>query len=124
MILSNIDDSSRFFSKAYEDAESKSHLVLLKYKARIILEYEALGNFHESDPKYIYYISKDQNFEEWYKRKEKDQYKSYEEWYKRKEKGQDTIYKDLEESTFTKQILKESDYDEVSIWKFDKKNEN
>ncbi len=110
MILSNIDDSSRFFSKAYEDAESKSHLVLLKYKARIILEYEALGNFHESDSKYIYYISyisQHQNFKEWYKRKEKDQ---------------DAIYKDLEEkSTFTKPTFEKSDYDEVSIWKFDKK---
>ena len=98
------------FSKAYEEAESKSHLVLLKYKARIILEYEALGIFDKSDAKYIYYISEKQDFERWYKRKDDDQV---------------AIYKDPEEeSTFTKHTFKKSDYDEASIWKFDNQNES
>ena len=48
------------------------------------------------------------------------QSKHFEEWYKNIKSDQSTIYKDFEEkSTFTKHAFKESDYDSVSIWKYD-----
>ncbi|GES94191.1 hypothetical protein GLOIN_2v1562932 [Rhizophagus clarus] len=74
-----------------------------------IVDYEAFHHIHfrhqEPSPRNIYYIGQSKNFVEWYKSRKNDQ-------------GE--IYKDFEEkSTFTKYAFKETDYDKVSIWKFD-----
>ena len=93
----------------YEKAETKGRQTLLRYRANQIADYEALHHIHfhynEPEPKYIYYIGQSKNFEEWYDAR----------------KGiQGAIYRGFEEkSTFTKRTFKKSDYDDVSIWKYD-----
>jgi hypothetical protein len=93
----------------YEEAATKGRQALLRYRANQIADYEALHHIHfrhrEPNPKNIYYIGQSKNFVEWYKSRKSDQ---------------GSIYKDFEEkSTFIKYTFKETDYDKVSIWKFD-----
>lgn len=59
---------------------------------------------HEPDPKYIYYIGRSKNFEEWQESR----------------KDQDTIYKGFE-NRFKTNILKKFIDDKFTIWKY---NEN
>ena len=94
----------------YERAEAKGNQALLKFRANYIADYEAFDPIHfwrpEPEPKYIYYIGQSKNYETWYKNV--------------KEIGKDPIYKDLEEkSIFTKFVFKISNYDHVSIWKYE-----
>ncbi|PKB96310.1 hypothetical protein RhiirA5_435045, partial [Rhizophagus irregularis] len=53
----------------YERAANKGRQALLRFRAKQIADYEALHHIHiwphEPDPKYIYYIGKSKNFEEW-----------------------------------------------------------
>ncbi|RIA86148.1 hypothetical protein C1645_856694 [Glomus cerebriforme] len=98
-----------FMGGVYEEAATKGRQALLRYRANQIADYEALNHIHfrnqEPDPRNIYYIGQSKNFVEWYKSRKNDQ---------------GAIYKDLEEkSTFIKHTFKETDYDKVSIWKFD-----
>jgi hypothetical protein len=92
----------------YEEAATKGRQALLRYRANQIADYEALHHIHfrhqEPNPRNIYYIGQSKNFVEWYKSRKNEQ-------------GE--IYKDFEESTFKKHAFKETDYDQVSIWKFD-----
>ena len=97
----------------YEEAATKGRQTLLRYRANHIADYEALHHIHfwalAPEPKHIYYIGQSKNFEEWYDIRKGDQ---------------GGIYKEFEEkSTFTKHIYKDSDYDHVSIWKYNE-NEN
>jgi hypothetical protein len=100
---------SFIFSGVYARAETKGRQTLLRHRANQIADYEALHHIHfweiEPDPKYIYYVGQSKNFEEWSDAR----------------KGkQNAIYKGFEEkSTFTSRTFKESDYDSVSIWKYD-----
>ncbi|PKK76736.1 hypothetical protein RhiirC2_844931 [Rhizophagus irregularis] len=86
-------------SGVYERAANKGRQALLRFRARQIADYEALHHIHiwprEPDPKYIYYIGKSKNFEEWSNKRE-----------------QCVIYKDFEEkSTYIKHNFQETDYD-------------
>ncbi|CAG8584837.1 21565_t:CDS:10 [Rhizophagus irregularis] len=97
-------------SGVYERAANKGRQALLRFRARQIADYEALHHIHiwprEPDPKYIYYIGKSKNFEEWSNKRE-----------------QCVIYKDFEEkSTYIKHNFQETDYDGNSIWKYNKSN--
>src|SRR5436190_15082348 len=101
-----------FFSGVYGDAATKGRQALLRYRANQIADYEALHHIHfryqEPDPKNIYYIGQSKNFVEWYKNRKNDQ---------------GAIYKDFEEkSASLDHIFKETDYDKVSIWKYDDDN--
>ncbi|CAG8725041.1 17515_t:CDS:10, partial [Rhizophagus irregularis] len=96
----------------YERAETKGRQALLRFRANQIADYEALEHFHfwppETEPKYIYYVGRSKNFQEWYEKKKDDQ-------------GE--IYKDFEEkSTINNQAFIDVDYNDVSIWKFDDNN--
>ncbi|GBB88710.1 hypothetical protein RclHR1_15290001 [Rhizophagus clarus] len=89
----------------YERAANKGRQALLRFRARQIADYEALHHIHfwphEPDPKYIYYVGKSKNFEEWSKKTE-----------------QCVIYKDFEEkSTYIKYNFQKADYDDYSIWR-------
>jgi hypothetical protein len=79
---------------------------LLRYRARQIADYEALYHFHlrphEPDPKYIYYIGRSKNFEEWQEIRKGDQ---------------DTIYKGFENKSKTNTFKKFVE-DKFSIWKY------
>ncbi|PKY16229.1 hypothetical protein RhiirB3_480626 [Rhizophagus irregularis] len=98
-----------FMGGVYEEAATKGRQALLRYRANQIADYEALHHIHfrhqEPNPRNIYYIGQSKNFVEWYKSRKNDQ-------------GE--IYKDFEEkSTIIKHAFNETDYDKVSIWKFD-----
>ncbi len=98
-----------FFSGVYEKAETKGRQTLLRNRANLIADFEALHHIHywnhEPEPKYIYYFGQSKNFEEWYDTRKDDQ---------------GAIYKGFEEkSTFTKRLYKESNYDKRSIWVYD-----
>ena len=89
-----------FFSGVYEKAETKGRQTLLRNRANLIADFEALHHIyywnHEPEPKYIYYFGQSKNFEEWYDTRKDDQ---------------GAIYKGFEEkSTFTKRLYKESNY--------------
>ncbi|CAG8705421.1 11362_t:CDS:10, partial [Funneliformis caledonium] len=95
----------------YGEAATKGRQALLRFRANQIADYEALHHIHfrtqEPEPKYIYYIGQAKNFEEWYKSRKGDR---------------GPIYKEFEEkSTFKRYNFKESNFDKVSIWKFDDK---
>ncbi|UZO23169.1 uncharacterized protein OCT59_015513 [Rhizophagus irregularis] len=97
-----------FMTGVYEKAEIKGRQTSLRLRANHIADYEALHHINfwepEPEPKNIYYFGQSKNFEEWYNTR----------------KNQGSIYKEFEEkSTFTKHIFKESDYDKISIWKYD-----
>jgi hypothetical protein len=97
-----------FFSGVYERAANKGRQALLRFRARQIADYEALHHVYiwprEPDPKYIYYIGKSKNFEEWSSKRE-----------------QCVIFKDFEErSTYIKCSFQEADYDNNSIWEYKK----
>ncbi|PKC06819.1 hypothetical protein RhiirA5_481799 [Rhizophagus irregularis] len=101
-----------FMGGVYERAETKGRQALLRFRANQIADYEALEHFHfwppETEPKYIYYVGRSKNFQEWYEKKKDDQ-------------GE--IYKDFEEkSTINNQAFIDVDYNDVSIWKFDDNN--
>jgi hypothetical protein len=96
----------------YEKAETKGRQALLRFRANQIANYEALHHYyfwhHDTDPKYIYYISQSKNFEEWYNSRKNDQ---------------DPIYKDFEEkTTFTSHVFEEKNYDKYSIWDYEEDN--
>ena len=96
----------------YEKAEIKGRQSLLRDRANLIADYEALDHIHfwnpEPEPKYIYYFGQSKNFEEWYETRKDN-------------KG--AIYKDFEEkSTFTRRISIEKyyyKYDEFSILQYE-----
>ena len=102
-----------FFSGVYEKAEIKGRQTLLRHRAKLIADYEALQHIHywdlESEPKHIYYFG---------------QSKTFEEWYKTREHYEGAIYKDLEKNTFTKHTFKESNYDKYSIWEYYDNDDN
>ena len=94
------------FSGVYTTAETKGRQTLLRQRAILIADYEALHHIHfwnhEPEPKHIYYFGQSKHFEEWYNKRKDDQ---------------GAIYEEFEEKrTFTKHTFKESDYDESSIW--------
>ncbi|GBC04565.1 hypothetical protein RclHR1_05740007 [Rhizophagus clarus] len=93
-------------SGIYEQAATKGRQALLRYRARQIADYEALYHIHlrphEPDPKYIYYIGRSKNFEEWQESRKNDQ---------------DIIYKGFENKSKIN-IFKKFVDDEFSIWKY------
>ncbi|RGB41646.1 hypothetical protein C1646_751942 [Rhizophagus diaphanus] len=94
-----------FMSGVYEEAKIKGRQTLLRHRAIIIADYEALHHIHywnhEPDPKHIYYFGQSKTIEEWYDSRKHDR---------------GAIYKGFEEkSTFTKYIFKERNYDKHSI---------
>jgi hypothetical protein len=98
-----------FFSGVYEEAKIKGRQTLLRHRAIIIADYEALHHIHywnhEPDPKHIYYFGQSKTIEEWYDSRKYDR---------------GAIYKGFEEkSTFTKYIFKERNYDKRSIWVYE-----
>ncbi|GBC10383.1 hypothetical protein RclHR1_09590006 [Rhizophagus clarus] len=100
-----------FMGGVYERAANKGRQALLRFRARQIADYEALHHIHlgphEPDPKYIYYVGKSKNFEEWSKKTE-----------------QCVIYKDFEEkSTYIKHNFQKANYDDNSIWEYPKSEE-
>ncbi|PKY53511.1 hypothetical protein RhiirA4_471776 [Rhizophagus irregularis] len=109
LILTNM--MIAFMGGAYEKAEIKGRKILLRYKANLIADYEALYHFHywasEPEPKYIYYVGQSKILEEWLDSK----------------KDQDAIYKDTEEkTTSTKFNFKEKDYDKHLILTYNEQN--
>ncbi|RGB41636.1 hypothetical protein C1646_751929 [Rhizophagus diaphanus] len=98
-----------FMSGVYEEAKIKGRQTLLRHRAIIIADYEALDHIHfwnhEPDPKHIYYFGQSKTIEEWYDSRKHDR---------------GAIYKKFEEkSTFTKYIFKERSYDKRSIWVYE-----
>ncbi|CAB5360282.1 unnamed protein product [Rhizophagus irregularis] len=98
-----------FMSGVYEEAKIKGRQTLLRHRAIIIADYEALHHIHywnhEPDPKHIYYFGQSKTIEEWYDSRKHDR---------------GAIYKGFEEkSTFTKYIFKERNYDKHSIWVYE-----
>ncbi|CAB4410857.1 unnamed protein product [Rhizophagus irregularis] len=98
-----------FMSGVYEEAKIKGRQTLLRHRAIIIADYEALHHIHywkhEPDPKHIYYFGQSKTIEEWYDSRKHDR---------------GAIYKGFEEkSTFTKYIFKERNYDKRSIWVYE-----
>ena len=91
----------------YSEAAKKGRQALLRFRANLIANYEAIYPIHfppiERDPKLIYYTGEAMNFDSWYKDR----------------KNGDAIYKFFEaKSTFTKFVFEDKDYDKVSIWKY------
>ncbi|PKY50669.1 hypothetical protein RhiirA4_531052 [Rhizophagus irregularis] len=98
-----------FMSGVYEKAEIKGRQTLLRRRANLIADYEALHHIHfweiEPEPKHIYYFGQSKTFEDWYVTRKNDQ---------------GAIYNDFEEkSTFTKRNFEKRDYDDHSIWSYD-----
>ncbi|GBB90311.1 hypothetical protein RclHR1_17200003 [Rhizophagus clarus] len=98
-----------FMSGVYQEVTDKSRQILLKYQANHIANYEALYPLHlwkpEPEPKYIYYLGRPQNYEDWCNI--------------RKDDNKSAICKDFEKkSTFAKFIFKEKDFDRFSIWDY------
>ncbi|GBB99303.1 hypothetical protein RclHR1_03480007 [Rhizophagus clarus] len=97
-----------FMSGVYATAETKGRQTLLRNRANIIADYEALHHIHfwkhEPEPKHIYYFGQSKTLEEWYKTRKNDQ---------------GAIYQEFEEKiTFTRRIFKERNYDKFSIWEY------
>jgi len=104
--------SSIYISGVYVRAETEGRQTLLRHRASMIADYEALHHIHfwkhEREPKYIYYFGESKTLEEWYHRRKHDQ---------------GAIYKDFEEkATFTKRTFKERDYDKHSILRYNDDN--
>ncbi|CAB4420442.1 unnamed protein product [Rhizophagus irregularis] len=90
-----------FMGGVYSEAHIKGHAALLRFRAELISDYEALDEIHFNiplpEPKYIYYIGKSESYEEWdtdVKKYHKE--KSYND-YEKKMGKRELIYKDTDD---------------------------
>ncbi|CAB4441087.1 unnamed protein product [Rhizophagus irregularis] len=98
-----------FMSGVFAKTETKGRQTLLRHRANLIADYEALCHIHfwnhDPEPKHIYYFGQSKNLEEWYATRKDEQ---------------GAIYKEFEEKvTFTKRIFKDRNYDKFSIWNYE-----
>ncbi|PKK60595.1 hypothetical protein RhiirC2_856762 [Rhizophagus irregularis] len=79
-----------FMGGVYSEAYEKGRAALLRFRAELISDYEALDDIHfytlPLEPKYIYYIGKSESYEEWetnVKKRQTDKEKLYDDYEKK-----------------------------------------
>ncbi|RIA81856.1 hypothetical protein C1645_836284 [Glomus cerebriforme] len=105
-----------FIWKVHDNTYEKGHAALLRYRAKLISDYEALDVINFSpppkDPKYIYYVGKSKRYDAWMEGVEK------------REKDNVKLYDDYEKYMIkTTLSFKEKD-EEDSWWNYDNNDNN
>jgi len=101
----------------YSEAYEKGRVALLRFRAELISDFEALDEMYfyppPPEPKYIYYLGESKSYEKWDAK------------VKERETGQKKLYNDSEEKMIERKLpYKEKDVDNESWWNYDYKNEN
>jgi hypothetical protein len=92
---------------AYAEAYEKGRIALLRFRAELISDYEALDEIYfsvpPSEPKYIYYLGKSKGYDSWekiVKKREKEQVKLYDDYEKKMNEADLSFEEEKDENSF------------------------